>query len=132
MKKISNLLLMSPLFMLAFFSCDKETSEALVSSCLKGKIIETTCGGTILQILSTKKVGVSWVNNFEPSAVSYDNSVLIGNVPQGKSKGDTIYFEYKEVDHFSTGNFCDIGGLPKPKLEILALVSENCAGNETN
>lgn len=131
MKNIRSILIIVCICILISFTCEKDNSKTINGSCLKGEIIEVTCGGTVVQILSVKKIGENWGNYFQKPSVNYENSVLIGNVPQDKIKGDTIYFNFKNVAQFSNGNFCDIGGLPDTKIEILNLVTKNCADNET-
>lgn len=123
MKNIKNILLLLGLTILASFSCNEDNG----SNCYSGKIIEMTCGGTVVQLLTKETIGEEWINNFSTPALEYTNCVLVGNLPEENyEKGDVIYFDYEKVEVFTTGNFCDIGGLPNIKIEILELYTSNC------
>ncbi|OPZ91582.1 MAG: hypothetical protein BWY74_01921 [Firmicutes bacterium ADurb.Bin419] len=123
-KKIRQLtifLLSLPLCITTLAGCEKNgKSEYSV-----GQIIEITCGGTVIKFLANEKIGEDWVDNFSSPVLSYANCVLVGNLSEENyKKGDTIYFDYLEVDTFKNGNFCDIGGLPTIKIEISQLLTK--------
>ncbi len=46
-----------------------------------------------------------------------------------QNEGSTISVEYQIVGQFGDGNFCDIGGLPTTKVNVLKLY-ENCKPNK--
>jgi hypothetical protein len=123
MKNLKKILLLLGLTILASFSCNEENE----TDCYSGKIIEITCGGTVVQFLTDGTIGEEWINNFSFPALEYTNCVLVGNLSEeNHEEGDVIYFDYKEVEVFTSGDFCDIGGLPNIKIEILELYSNNC------
>ncbi len=95
------------------FSCEKNYAK----KCYDVKIIKISCGGTVVQFLSEEQIGETWKDASGNSAI-YQNSVLAGNIPTEKLKvGDVISLNFEKVASFSSGNFCDIGGLPSIKIE---------------
>ena len=103
-------------------SCERESNKLTCTTCPTAKIILYSCGGTVLQLLDSSNIGETWSNFFETPILEYNDCVLAGNLPNTKSNvGDIISFNYKVVDNFSSGIFCDIGGLPKTKIEITDL-----------
>ncbi len=114
-------LLLLPLCITALQGCEKNDESEYFS----GQIIEITCGGTVVKFLTDEIIGVEWVDHFSSPVLSYTNCVLAGSLSEGNyEKGDTIYFNYEQVDAFKNGNFCDIGGLPAIKIEISELFSK--------
>jgi hypothetical protein len=117
MKTIIMLLLIFGIY--AAFGCDYK-SEIIKENNSYGKILEITCGGTVIQFLESELIGENWVDNFSRPVLTYSNCVLAGNLPtSGFNKGDTISFLYKRVSAFQNDNFCDIGGLPHIKVEFI-------------
>jgi hypothetical protein len=87
-----------------------------------GKVILQSCGGTVMQLLDPKNYGESWTNHYTDPTYTYENCVLVGNLSPSIAVIDTIIgFDFKPVTFFSQGNFCDIGGLPNTKIEIVKL-----------
>lgn len=119
MKYIRILILLCGIHAIIAFSCNKENEF----ECSTGKIIEITCGGTVVQFLVKEQIiGEEWNDNFSTPVLSYENCVLVGNLPiESCEKGDTLYFSYRIVKAFTSGNFCDIGGLPGTKIEVSEL-----------
>ncbi len=117
--RIITLLLGSYAFMA--FSCDKENEFEFSTA----RILEITCGGVVVQFLGTDQIiGEKWNDNFSIPVLNYENCVLVGNLQAEKhEKGDTIYFNYRKVEAFTSGIFCDIGGLPETKIEVSELVN---------
>ena len=117
MKTILKLLILSGVFICSGNSCEKISQK---DTSFTGRIIKYTCGGTVIQFIKTDlDIGETWANYFSSPIVTYTNCVLVGNLQQGIIKEeDTIGFNYEKVDSFKTGLFCDIGGLPKTKIEI--------------
>lgn len=103
-------------FAIMVLSCDKENEFEYCT----GKLVEVTCGGSVVQFLGTDHIiGEEWNDIFSIPVLSYENCVLVGNLPIEKyEKGDTICFNYRIVEAFTSGNFCDIGGLPETKIEV--------------
>ena len=122
LKRLTILLLLLPLCV-AILGAGCEKNE--VSKYSSGRIIEITCGGTIVQFLTDEIIGEEWNNHFSSPVLSYTNCVLVGNLSEESSeKGDTIYFNYERVESFSNSNFCDIGGLPEIKIEVSELFTK--------
>ncbi|MFT2011503.1 hypothetical protein ACMA1I_22725 [Pontibacter sp. 13R65] len=110
------------LFLMAVLgsSCGKQETIAL--GYIEGKIIKATCGGTVIQVLSDRNIGETWPLPLQGQPETFHNVVLAGNVPQERQvEGDTLLFTYETVTHFSGNNYCEIGGLPRIKIEILRL-----------
>ncbi|MEI6048443.1 MAG: hypothetical protein WCS03_06055 [Bacteroidota bacterium] len=105
--------------------CCKKIPQKETSS--TAKIILLSCGGTVIQFLDSDSiVGETWDNFFSNPVVIYTNCSLVGNLAMSKFKeGDTINFNYEKVIFFETGIFCNIGGLPKIKIEISDVVKIN-------
>ena len=124
MKKLI-LFFLSGLIILTYFSCEKDSNKQTSTTCPTcptAKIIVYSCGGTVLQLLDSSNIGETWSNFFETPILEYKDCVLAGNLPDSKSDVENIIsFNYKVVDKFSSGFFCDIGGLPKTKIEITDL-----------
>ena len=115
------------------YSCEKIPKGLYADEYISGKIIQITCGGTVVQLVDTNKiVGETWDNFFVTPIVSYSNCVLVGNLSSSNfNSGDTIYFNCKIVDFFSIGGpWCDIGGLPSIKIEITDLFNSQYFINE--
>lgn len=120
MKNIKFLLLFNIIFL--GFSCEKINEE---DNCYSVKILKSTCGGVVLEILSDKIIGVEWVD-FSENAKTYKNCVLVDKIEGlNKNTGDILTIDFKKVDNFKEGNFCDIGNLPSTKIEILNLCNSN-------
>ncbi|WP_293302672.1 hypothetical protein [Pedobacter sp. UBA4863] len=118
------------LIILLAFSCDKQDEKAEVQYCNNAKIIKTTCGGTVVQILKPENVGNVWTDASAAEKPTYNSCVLVGNIPSDKQKeGIVISIKYQIVSQFGDGNFCDIGGLPTIKVNVMKLY-ENCMPNE--
>ena len=126
MEKLNVLIGILGVCILTAFSCEKDNNE---QKCYAGRVIQVSCGGTVIQLLSESKIiGETWENHFKSPSLRYENCVLAGNLPAEKQReGDTIHFSYKKVASFSEGNFCDIGGLPITKIEILKIFNQNCS-----
>ncbi|MFN0255189.1 hypothetical protein [Pedobacter ureilyticus] len=120
----------NPIYMLVILlalSCDKQDEKAEVQYCNNAKIIKTTCGGTVVQILKPENVGDAWIDASTAEKPTYNNCILLGNIPLNKQKeGSTISIKYQIVSQFGNGNFCDIGGLPPIKASILNIY-DSCA-----
>jgi hypothetical protein len=87
-----------------------------------GKGIYISCGGTVVQFLNSDTLGETWTNPFISPNIEFKNCVLVGNLSTSFARADTTFgFNFKFVNNFSKGNFCDIGGLPKTKIEIVDL-----------
>lgn len=103
-------ILQGVLFLL-FLSC--ETEEASVYS---GRIIQGTCGGTVLEVFNSD-IGEEWINIFG-SSESYDNVVLSDlELDDNFRVNQVIVFSFQKVDRFN-GLYCDIGGLPDTKIKL--------------
>ncbi len=118
------------MLMLLLLSCAKQEEEAVEQYCNNVKIIKITCGGTVVQILKPENVGNVWIDASAAEKPNYNNCVLVGNMPSDKqNEGSTISVKYQTVGQFGDGNFCDIGGLPTTKVNVLKLY-ENCKPNK--
>lgn len=105
------------------FGCEKSNNA---KQCYSAKILKISCGGIVLQLPEDNNIGEEWSNADDDTL--YPNCVLAGALPsKGNVSGDTIYIEFKGVDTFSTGNFCDIGGLPPTKIEIQNMYNNSCS-----
>jgi len=103
-------------------SCERDSNKLTCTTCPTAKIILYSYGGTVLQLLDSSNIGETWSNFLVTPILEYTDCVLAGNLPNTKSNvGDIISFNYKVVDIFSSGIFCDIGGLPKTKIEVTDL-----------
>lgn len=123
MKKLLMYLFIPFFILLLNFSCNKNDNNSI---CYQAKILKISCGGSVLQLLTEKKIGEEW-HDFDNNSI-YQNCVLAGIIPsENKIVGDTINIEFNKVTTFSSGNFCDIGGLPSTKIEIKNLYSTSCA-----
>jgi len=123
MKTILKILFICGIIVLTAFSCEKNSDESDKDDYLSGRIIKITCGGTVVQFIDTSQtIGI----------VNYSNCVLVGTLSSGEcSEGDTLYFNYRKVDSFTIGGpWCDIGGLPKTKIEITDLFNSKYFINE--
>lgn len=118
------------ILILLLLSCAKQKEEVIEQYCNNAKVIKITCGGIVVQILKPENVGNVWIDASATEKPTYNNCVLVGNIPSNKQKeGSTISVKYQIVDQFGDGNFCDIGGLPTTKVHVLKLY-ENCKPNE--
>ena len=119
MRNCSRIVLL--LLILTLINCSREDSIKKRPDFV-GKVIYLSCGGTVIQLLDSDTLGETWTNFFILPRIEYKNCVLVGNLNASFAKADTIFgLNFKFVDTFSKGNFCDIGGLPKTKIEILEL-----------
>lgn len=110
--------IMQVILLLFFFSCEKEGELDYT-----GRIIQGTCGGTVVELLSSD-IGEEWVNIFG-NAESYDNVVLTNlKLDDSFKVNQVIIFNFQEVDNFD-GLFCDIGGLPDMKIILLDVRKKN-------
>lgn len=101
-------------------SCSKE--EATTPEYLEGKVLHVSCGGTVIQILSDRELGESWTDFLRENPEELENVVLASNVPlERQVEGTGLLFTYKPVEYFSGNNYCEIGGLPGKKIELLRL-----------
>lgn len=109
------------------FCCKKIQQIPPKETFFTGKILLYSCGGTVIQFLTPDSlVGETWENFFSTQKVTYTNCALVGNFPMDKfHEGDSIGFNFEKVNYFKTGIFCDIGGLPKTKIEISDVVIIN-------
>jgi len=106
---------------LVLINCSREDKIAKEPDYV-GKVILVSCGGTVIQLLNSDTLGETWTNHFISPNLEYKNCVLVGNLNPSIAKSDTIFgLNFKFVDSFSSGIFCDIGGLPKTKIEIQEL-----------
>lgn len=117
MKKLTISLFVSIFILLFGFGCEKNNSS---NHCIPAKVIKITCGGNVLQLLTEEQLGEEW-KDFE-SGNFYKNCVLSSDIPsKNLVVGDTINVVVNRVISFSSGNFCDIGGLPSIKVEIKSI-----------
>ena|SRR5664279_911671 len=121
MKTFIKLLIIFGILFCSAISCKKIPQK---ETSFTAKILLLSCGGTVIQFLDTDSiVGETWDNFFSNPVVIYTNCALVGNLPMRKFKeGETIGFNYEKVIFFKPGFFCDIGGLPKTKIEISDVV----------
>ena len=85
------------------------------------KVVCISCGGTVVQLLNSDSLGETWTNFFITPNKEYKNCILV-NLNSSFAKTDSIFgLNLRFVDYFSSGYFCDIGGLPKTKAEIQEL-----------
>lgn len=116
------------LLILILVSCDtkEELDLKIIQDTdldISGRIIEDTCGGTVIQVLSTD-IGEEWVNIFGNSE-KYKNAVLSNLEINGDFElNQLVSFNFREVEYFE-GFYCDIGGLPDTKIEILDIKKKN-------
>lgn len=104
------------------FSCEKDNDA---KQCYSAKILKISCGGTVLQLLQENNLGEEWRDADDNTL--YSNCVLAETIPsENKMPNNTIYIEFEKVNSFSTGNFCDIGGLPSTKIEIKNVYNNSC------
>jgi len=133
MKAILKIIALCGIIVLTAFSCEKNSDESDKDDYMSGRIIKITCGGTVVQFIDTSQtIGETWNNYFVTPIVNYSNCVLVGNLSSGEcSEEDTLYFNYRKVDSFTIGGpWCDIGGLPKTKIEITDLFNSKNFINE--
>lgn len=109
-------------------SCEKAISK---NGCYAAKILKTSCGGSVLQLLSKENIGEEWRDaSSNTDSTNYRNCVLVGMIPgESKTVGDTLHIDFQKVDFFQNGDFCDIGGLPSTKIEIKNLYTDDCLTN---
>jgi hypothetical protein len=118
------LVILFGLIVLVFSSCEKTSNK---QNCYTGKMICSTCGGVIIQILDSTDVGETWSNFFVTPIVEYKNCVLAPSIGYSKSNEQSeIYFNFTIVDKLSGGPYCDIGGLPNTKIKITEIFDTKC------
>lgn len=99
--------------------CSKNPEQNLNPTNFSGKIIEMTCGGTVIQFINTDSlIGETWLDFFGYNNIQYTNCVLNGDIGKPFKKGDTVLFNFKKVTSLTgSGPFCDIGGLPQTIIQ---------------
>jgi hypothetical protein len=96
------------------------------SYCNNAKIIKTTCGGLVVQLLKSSTAGETWIDASSANKNTYDKCVLLRSLPgNNPNDGTIISINYVIVNKFDHGNFCEIGGLPSTKIELRELYT-NC------
>jgi len=120
-KQKSVLLLLSLVLLL---SCEKLTEP----KCYSMKIIQETCGGTVIQFVDTRKtIGEEWTNFFDSSNTVYQNCALcMTALDESYEKGDVIYASIELNPERVEGNFCAIGGLPNTYFIITEFYDGGC------
>jgi hypothetical protein len=103
-------------------NCTSNDPESQFSQVVTAKIIQPTCGGTVMQVIDGEVKGEDWKSFFTSSnqTAPYENSVLVGNVPVDRQiPGDVLQFSY--TPGLTFGQFCEIGGLPKSTISVIKI-----------
>ena len=123
MKTILSAILVA-IFCLHETGCSSDEMPEVITA----RVLQSTCRGTVMQLISASVEGQSWKyysnikGPFDASnpITTYENCVLVSNVPPNRDiVGDTLLFTHSLG--FKPGNYCDLGGLPKPVISIETL-----------
>ncbi|MFC4213150.1 hypothetical protein ACFOWA_18300 [Pedobacter lithocola] len=99
--------------------CKKDENDIDQSLCNNAKVIRSTCGGIVIQLLKRNDIGSSWTDPSVTNGPAYPNCVLTNTLPTDKNKqGQPLSIKFEVVTQFEGGNLCDIGGLPSNKISI--------------